>query len=156
MTAPTSRSRRAAGAFVSPVTRYLCLCHYGGVWQPLAVAAGGEVVGFVMWAVDPETTAAGSAAWSSAASTSGKGYGRAAVLALLERLRREQGCTSAALSYAAGERGRPGALRVTRLRETGEREDDELVARLIRRELTPAPTFSSPALWVYSRVRVRT
>ncbi len=25
--------------FVSPVTRYLCLCHYGGVWSPYAVYA---------------------------------------------------------------------------------------------------------------------
>ena len=33
--------------FVSPVTRYLCLCHYGGVWQPLAVYADDEAVGFV-------------------------------------------------------------------------------------------------------------
>ena len=41
-------------AFVAPVTRYLCLCHYGGVWRPLAVTAGDEVVGFVMWAVDPD------------------------------------------------------------------------------------------------------
>lgn len=30
--------------FVSPVARYLCLCHYGGVWRPLAVYAGDEVV----------------------------------------------------------------------------------------------------------------
>lgn len=26
--------------FVSPVARYLCLCHFGGVWHPLAVYAG--------------------------------------------------------------------------------------------------------------------
>ena len=46
-------------AFVTPVSRYLCLCHYGGVWRPLAVVAdgqpvGGRAVGFVMWAVDPD------------------------------------------------------------------------------------------------------
>ena len=28
--------------FVSPVARYLCLCHFGGVWHPLAVYAGDE------------------------------------------------------------------------------------------------------------------
>ena len=40
-------------AFAGPVTRYLCLCHYGGVWSPLAVCSGGETVGFAMWAIDP-------------------------------------------------------------------------------------------------------
>ena len=39
--------------FVSAVARYLCLCNYGGVRHPLAVYAGDEVVGSVMWAVDP-------------------------------------------------------------------------------------------------------
>ena len=29
--------------FVTPVTRRLCLCHFGGVWNPLAITAGDEV-----------------------------------------------------------------------------------------------------------------
>ena len=41
------------------MTYYLALCHYGGVWHPLAVYAADEVVGFVMWAIDPATKAAG-------------------------------------------------------------------------------------------------
>jgi hypothetical protein len=47
---------------------YLALCAYDeGPWRPIAVRVADEVVGFVMWGVDST------------------GYGRAAVLELLER-----------------------------------------------------------------------
>jgi len=120
----------AQRAFVAPVTRYLCLCLYGGVWQPLAVVAGGDVLGFVMWAVDPDDGSGWIGGLVVARDYQRRGYGRAAVLALLERLRREQGCRSAALSYAEGNvaaRSLHGSLGFT---ETGEREGEELVARL--------------------------
>ena len=117
-------------AFVSPVARYLCLCHYGGVWHPLAVTSGDEIVGFAMWAVDPDDRSGWIGGLVVGRERQRKGYGRAAVLALLERLHREQGCSSAALSYAA-ENGPARALyRSLGFSETGEREDDELVARL--------------------------
>ena len=47
-------STEAPLAFVAPVTRYLCLCHYGGVWSPLAICFGDETLGFAMWAIDPK------------------------------------------------------------------------------------------------------
>ena len=116
--------------FVSPVTRYLCLCHYGGVWRPLAITASGEVVGFAMWSVD----AADGSGWIGGLvigrEHQREGYGRAALLALLERLRREQGCTSAALSYAPENAPAKALYSSLSFAETGEREDDELVARL--------------------------
>ena len=40
--------------FVASVAYYLALCAYGdSPWRPLAVRAGDEVVGFVMWGIDP-------------------------------------------------------------------------------------------------------
>jgi diamine N-acetyltransferase len=40
--------------FVAPVANYLALCAYGeSPWHPLAVRAQEEVIGFVMWGVDP-------------------------------------------------------------------------------------------------------
>ena len=40
--------------FVASVAYYLALCAYGNSpWRPLAVRAGDEVVGFVMWGIDP-------------------------------------------------------------------------------------------------------
>lgn len=117
-------------AFVSPVTRYLCLCHYGGVWSPLAVHAGEEVVGFVMWAVDPGDGSGWIGGLVIDREHQRHGYGRAAVLAVLERLRREHGCPSAALSYSPDNAAARALYRSLGFVETGEREDDELVARL--------------------------
>ncbi len=68
--------------FVRSVGFYLALCHYGGVWHPLAIYQGDEVVGFVMWAVDSDNSG-----WIGgliiAAPFQGCGLGRAAVEALL-------------------------------------------------------------------------
>ena len=116
--------------FVSPVTRYLCLCHYGGVWRPLAVYAGEDVVGFAMWAVDPDDASGWIGGLVIDEPRQRRGYGRAAVLALVERLRREHACVTAALSYSPDNAAARGLYRSLGFVETGEREDDEIVARL--------------------------
>ena len=116
--------------FVAPVTRYLCLCHYGGVWHPLAITAAGNICGFVMWAVDPDDGSGWIGGLMIARDHQRRGYGRAAVLALLERLRHEHGCPSAALSYAPDNMAARALYASLGFAETGEREDDELVARL--------------------------
>jgi diamine N-acetyltransferase len=117
-------------AFVAPVSRYLCLCHYGETWKPLAVTADGRVVGFVMWAVDPADQSGWIGGLVVGLAHQRRGYGRAAVLAVLERLRRERGCLSAALSYSPQNAAARGLYASLGFVETGEREDDELVARL--------------------------
>jgi diamine N-acetyltransferase len=121
--------------FVAPVSRYLCLCHYGDLWKPLAISERDEVVGFVMWAVDPDDGSGWIGGLVIGREHQRRGYGRAAVLALLERLRREQGCLTAALSYAADNAAARALYASVGFAETGEREGDELVARL---PLTPA------------------
>ena len=121
-------------AFVAPVTRYLCLCHYGSVWRPLAVTAGGEVVGFVIWAVDHDDHSGWIGGLVIGREHQRRGYGRAAVLALVERLRRDEGCPAAALSYSADNAAARALYAALGFAETGEREDDELVARLRLRE----------------------
>lgn len=115
--------------FVHPVSYYLALCHYGGVWSPLAIYHEDEVVGFVMWAVDPSDNSGWIGGLTVAGRLQGRGLGRAAVEALLRWLRDECGCASAALSYA------PANVRARTLyaslgfEQTGEFEDDEPVAR---------------------------
>ena len=116
--------------FVSAVARYLCLCHYGGVWHPLAVYAGGAVVGFVMWAIDPDDQSGWIGGLVIDRARQRKGYGRATVEALARRLLHSEGCRSCALSYS-GENTAARALYASLgFVETGEIEDDELVARL--------------------------
>jgi diamine N-acetyltransferase len=117
-------------AWVAPVSRYLCLCHYGGVWKPLAVVAESGVVGFVMWAVDTDDRSGWIGGLVIGREHQRRGYGRAALLALLERLRREQGCPTAALSYSPDNAVARALYASLGFVETGEREDDELVARL--------------------------
>jgi len=116
--------------FVSPVARYLCLCHYGGVWQPLAVYAGNEVVGFAMWAVDPGDQSGWIGGLVIDQARQRKGYGRATVEALTRRLLETRGCSSCALSYSPGNAAARALYASMGFVETGEREGDELVARL--------------------------
>ena len=116
--------------FVSPVTRYLCLCHYGGVWQPLAVYADDEAVGFVMWAIDPGDQSGWIGGLVIDQARQRKGYGRATVEALIRRLLEAEGCGSCALSYSPGNSVARDLYLSLDFVETGEVEDDELVARL--------------------------
>jgi diamine N-acetyltransferase len=115
--------------FVSPIARYLCLCHFGGVWHPLAMYAGDEVVGFVMWAVDPGDQTG----WIGGLTIDGRqqrrGFGRGTLEAPIRRLLETGGCSSCALSYPPGNAAARDLYRALGFVETGEIEDDELVAR---------------------------
>ena len=115
--------------FVAPVARYLCLCHYGDVWQPLAVYLDGEVVGFVMWAVDPVDNCGWIGGLVIDQARQRKGYGRATVKALTRRLLESGGCSSCALSYSPENAAARALYASLGFVETGEIEGDEVVAR---------------------------
>jgi diamine N-acetyltransferase len=118
--------------FVAPVAWYLCLCHYEDIWQPLAIVVDGEVIGHAMWAVDPGDGSHWIGGLVIAADRQRLGHGRAAVTALLGHLR-DRGASEAAISYHA-DNDRARALYLSLgFRETGERADDEVVARLALR-----------------------
>lgn len=118
--------------WVSPVARYLALCAYGQQWQPLTIRVDDDVVGFVMWAVDDDGSH-----WIGGlvidAGCQGRGHGRAALLALLERFAAsgQEGYrrAGAALSYDPDNAVARELYRSLGFVETGEREDDEVVAR---------------------------
>jgi diamine N-acetyltransferase len=116
--------------FVSPVARYLCLCHYGGVWHPLAVYSGDQVVGFVMWAVDRDDQSGWIGGLVIDQARQRKGFGRATVEALTRRLLETGGCRSCALSYAPENAVARALYASLGFVETGELEGDEQVARL--------------------------
>jgi diamine N-acetyltransferase len=116
--------------FVSPVAHYLCLCHYGEVWHPLAVCAGEEVVGFVMWAVDPGDRSGWIGGLVIDEARQRNGYGRATVEALTRRLLETAGCDSCALSYSPENAVARALYTSLGFIETGEQEGDGFVARL--------------------------
>jgi len=128
--------RQEQARWVAPVTRYLCLCLYDGVWQPLAVHLGEEVVGFVMWAFDPDEGSHWIGGLVVDAGHQGRGVGRAAVVALLRVFEGFDGHREAALSYAPDNTTARRLYASLGFVETGEQADGELVARRPRGPVT--------------------
>lgn len=115
--------------FVADPAYYLCLCHYGELWQPLAVKCEDKVIGFLMWAVDPADESCWLGGILIDKSFQGKGLGKSAVKKALNYLEAEHGCQKFALSYQPENPARHlyGELGFV---ETGEIEGEEIVARL--------------------------
>ena len=114
--------------FVAPVSRYLCLMLFDGVWSCLAVTAEDEVVGHVMRAYDEDEDAAWIGGLVIDAAHQRRGFGRAAVEALLRSFR-EEGTTQAALSISPENTAARRLYAQLGFVETGETDGDELVAR---------------------------
>jgi diamine N-acetyltransferase len=118
----------AGSSHVASPAYYLCLCHYGQVWQPLALYEGDALVGFAMWGFDPDDGHHWVGGLSVDRAHQGRGRGRAAVVALVDHLR-GLGATGIALSYAP-DNSRAAALYASLgFVEDGE-ADGETVARL--------------------------
>lgn len=107
----------------------MCLCCYGGEWHPLAIEIDGSIVGHLMWAVDPQDESVWLGGLVIDASVQGRGYGRSAVLAFLDRFKQEDGTVNAALSYSPDNEIARRLYTDIGFIETGEMEGDEIVAR---------------------------
>jgi len=83
-----------------------------------------------MWAVDPGDQSGWIGGLVIDQARQRKGFGRATVEALTRRLLETGGCSSCALSYSPGNAAARDLYRALGFVETGEIEDDELVARL--------------------------
>lgn len=115
--------------FVAPVANYLVQCAYGDLpWRPLAVRVGEEVVGFVMWGVDPADKSFWIGGLVIDRRHQRRGYGRAVVAELLERAAAD-GHREAALSYELENTTARSLYASMGFVETGEFEGDETVAR---------------------------
>ncbi|HJQ30133.1 MAG TPA: GNAT family N-acetyltransferase [Rubrobacter sp.] len=115
--------------FVASVAYYLNLCHYEEVWQPLAIYREGEPVGFAMWGLNREEQSHWIGGLVIGAEHQGKGYGRTAMEALLHHLAAQPGYREAALSCDPENTVARRLYTSLGFVETGERVDDELVAR---------------------------
>ena len=120
----------AQRAFVAEPLYYLALCNYSNDWRPLAITLGEQVIGFLMWAVNPADNTCWLGGILIDRSMQKRGYGRQAVQAAITMLAEQQQCRRFALSY------RPANVVAKHLYaglgfvETDEWEDDEIVARL--------------------------
>ena len=117
--------------FVTAPARYLALCAYGGQWQPVAVRLGERVIGFVMWAVDPDDGSCWLGGFIVDRRHQRLGHGRRALEALMAWLTAEHGHRSFALAYHP-ENPAKVLYQALGFRETGEVDDGEVVARWTR------------------------
>jgi len=115
--------------FVAEPSYYLALCSYGGLWQPLAIYVGEQVIGFMMWAVDE----ADGSCWLGGIlidqNYQRRGYGRQAVQAAITMLAEGHGYQHFALSYSPDNPAKH-LYHTLGFMETDEWEDNEVVARL--------------------------
>lgn len=122
--------------FVAPVSYYLALCAYGeSPWRPMAVRSGDEIVGFVMWGIDPSDQSFWIGGLVIDRRHQRRGYGRAVVAQLLDRAA-AHGHQQVALSYDPRNNPARSLYASLGFLETGEVADDEIVAR---RPTTPVP-----------------
>ena len=115
--------------FVAPITRYLCLGHYEQVWRSLAVVVDGTVVGHIMWAIDDADKSRWIGGVVIDAAAQGRGIGHAALVAMIDRLGADAECHEVALSYEPDNNAARKLYAGLGFVETGEMEDDEIVAR---------------------------
>jgi [ribosomal protein S5]-alanine N-acetyltransferase len=123
------RVARAQQTFVGPVANYLARCLLELRWQPLAIRADGEMVGFVMWSRSPDGSY-----WIGGFQIDRRyqrrGYGRSALTALIEALRTKPGCREIVLTYLPANDPAHRLYASLGFTETGAMIEGEVVARL--------------------------
>jgi len=113
--------------YVQPVAWYVAKAAYERVWQPVALVADQEVIGFAQWAWDGSDSTYTLGGVVLDAGHQGRGLGRSVVDALVAHVRAQpQEGTVALTVHADNERAR-GLYARYGFVETGELLDDELV-----------------------------
>lgn len=99
-------------------------------WVPQAIYAGDELVGFTLTGRETETGHDWIIRFMIAAEHQGKGYGKAALLAVIEYLKAQPGNSEVRLSYVPGNDVAERLYRAVGFVPTGEVDDGEVVMRL--------------------------
>lgn len=116
-------------AFVAQPSYYLALCCYD-TWNPLAIYASEQVVGFMMWGIDDDKSCwLGGVLVNQAQQR--RGHGRDAVVEAVAILGEKTGSEVFALSYLPSNTVARRLYQQLGFVETGELEDDEVVARKV-------------------------
>lgn len=77
--------------FVAEPSYYLAMCCYGNDWQPLAIYLDEQVIGFMMWAVDPAENSCWFGGIMINQSYQRKDYGRQALQGAISMFAKEYG-----------------------------------------------------------------
>jgi diamine N-acetyltransferase len=99
-------------------------------WTPLAIISDGQPVGFVLLGREPETGYNWIIRFMVDQHQQGKGYGRAGLLAAIDRLRVSEGHTRTRLSYVPGNTLAERLYRSVGFEATGDIDDGEIVMEL--------------------------
>jgi len=120
--------------YVMEPSYYLALSRYEDIWNPLAIYLDEQVIGFMMWGIDPEDGSCWFGGIMVDQSMQNRGYGRQAIQAAIKMLNEKHGYTNFALSYHLKNLIAKGLYRKLGFVETDETVDDEVVARLVLSE----------------------
>lgn len=122
-------------AFVAAPTYYLALCQFGHLWQARAIILNQngteQVIGMLMFAHDVDENAVWLGGIIIDQRFQGRGYAKAVLSEAFDYLGDfHGGCRNFALSYEPANHVAKRVYASLGFEETGEREDDEVVARL--------------------------
>ncbi len=117
--------------FVSPsAASYMLLGEREGIWKSLGIAENGRIVGHLMWGIDP----ADGSHWIGGviidAREQGRGLGRAAMTAMIGRLRALPDVSAIRLSLHPANAVARALYDGLGFTPTGERDGDQLVLEL--------------------------
>jgi diamine N-acetyltransferase len=112
---------------ISELSHLLLLCHYAEMWHPLAVYREEEVIGCLLWGIDPGDGNCWLRGVRIDQRWQGQGYVRAAVLDLLASA---HGCRHFVLAYNPANTVARRLYQTLGFVETEERMEGEVVARL--------------------------
>jgi ribosomal-protein-alanine N-acetyltransferase len=124
------RVARDQRTFVGPVANYLAICLLDMKWQPLAIRADGDLVGFVMWSRSATDGSYWIGGYQIDRRHQRRGHGRSALTALIDALRAKPGCRELVLTYLPSNEVARRLYASLGFRESGEMLEDEVVARL--------------------------
>ena len=116
--------------FVASASFYLLLCHYEQIWHPKAILLNHTVIGFLMWAIDPQDNSGWIGGFFIDTKWQGKGYGKHALNAILSYFQEQYQLRHFALSVQP----QNPAIQLYEsigFHTTDEWEGDEIVMRLI-------------------------
>ncbi len=116
--------------FVTDNAVSIAMAHVEPTFIPLGVYAGDDLVGFTMYGQHPNTGAWWVIRLMIDREHQGKGYGRAAMTAVIEMMAERVGCAEIVTSFNPANAVAAGLYASLGFRPTGEVEDGEALVRL--------------------------